>query len=214
MIILLDHYFYLVITREEPLSNIPSRCAGKLKRLNESYVIILSTLLGVLLLIILLQALILRLRRLIASRFYPRRERKRIAYLYYKLLEERKMFYKSVIEKMNNFSEKNETLNRLDAVLVLCNNFSWIKTLFEFVGVSIQRCSVCGTGLNRKYLHCDTEDCGVYYCRTCFWDLENKCLGCMSNSKMTSRSSSMSGQSQRRKNDYVKPVWRYFFSIA
>lgn len=206
MIILLDHYFYLVITREEPLSNIPSRCAGKLKRLNESYVIILSTLLGVLLLIILLQAFILRLRRLIASRFYPRRERKRIAYLYYKLLEERKMFYKSVIEKMNNFSEENETLIRLDAVLVLCNNFSWVKTLFEFVGVSIQRCSVCGTGLNRKYLHCDTEDCGVYYCRTCFWDLENKCLGCMSNSKMTSRSSSMSGQSQRRKNDYVKPV--------
>ncbi|XP_022792818.1 DC-STAMP domain-containing protein 2-like [Stylophora pistillata] len=206
IIIFLDHYFYLVITREEPRSNIPGRCDGTLKRLNESYVIVLSTLLGVLLLIIILQAFILRLRRLIASRFYPRRERKRIAYLYYKLLEERKLFYKSVIENMNNFSEENETLNKLDAVLVLCNNFSWIKAVFEFVGVSVQRCSVCGTGLSRKYLHCDTEDCEVFYCRTCFWDLENKCLGCMSNSKMTSRSSSMSGQSQRRKNDYVKPV--------
>lgn len=206
MIILLDHYFYVVISQEEPLSNISKRCDGKLKRLNESYIIILSTLLGVLLLIIFLQAFILRLRRLIASRFYPRRERKRIAYLYYKLLEERKMFYKSVIENMNNFSEETETLNRLDAVLVLCNNFSWIKVVLEFVGVSIRTCAVCGTGLNKKYLHCDTEDCGVIYCRTCFWDLENKCLGCMSNSKMTSRSSSLSGQSQRRKNDFVKPV--------
>ncbi|KAJ7365372.1 DC-STAMP-like protein [Desmophyllum pertusum] len=207
MVILLDHYFYLVVTNEEPQSNIHKRCInGDLKSLDMVYVIILSTLLGILLLIILLQAFILRLRRLITSRFYPRRERKRIAYLYYKLLEERKTFYKSVIENMNNFSEETEMLNRLDAVLVLCNNFSWIKAVFEFVGINIRRCAVCGTGLNRKYLYCDTEDCDVIYCRTCFWDLENKCLGCMRNSKMTSRSSSLSGQSQRRKNDYVKPV--------
>lgn len=206
MVILLDHYFYVVVTNEEPQSNIHKRCEGDLKSLDMTYVIILSTLLGILLLIILLQAFILRLRRLITSRFYPRRERKRIAYLYYKLLEERKTFYKSVIENMNNFSEETEMLNRLDAVLVLCNNFSWIKAVFEFVGINIRRCAVCGTGLNRKYLYCDTEDCDVIYCRTCFWDLENKCLGCMRNSKMTSRSSSLSGQSQRRKNDYVKPV--------
>lgn len=207
MVILLDHYFYVVITGdEEPQSNISKRCNGNLKRLKKTYIIILSTLLGILLLIILLQAFILRLRRVISSRFYPRRERKRIAYLYYKLLEERKTFYKSVIESMNNFSEENEMLNRLDAVLVLCNTFSWIKAVFEFVGVNIRRCAVCGTGLNKKYLYCDTEDCDVIYCRTCFWDLENKCLGCMRSSKMTSRSSSFSGQSQKRKNDYVKPV--------
>lgn len=206
IIILLDYFFYVVITKEEPQSNILKRCNGHLKRPQELYTIVLSTLLGVLLLIILLQPFVLRLRRLIASRFYPRRERKRIAYLYYKLLEERKTFYKSVIENMNNFSEETEMLNRLDAVLVLCNNFSWIKKVLEFVGVNIRRCAVCGAGLNKKYLFCDTEDCDVIYCRTCFWDLENKCLGCMRNSKMTSRSSSLSGQSQRKKNDYVKPV--------
>lgn len=207
MIILLDHYFYVVITGDdEAQSNIFKRCNGDLKRLKKTYVIILSTLLGVLLLIILLQAFILRLRRLISSRFYPRRERKRIAYLYYKLLEERKTFYKSVIESMNNFSEETEMLNRLDAVLVLCNTFSWVKAVFEFVGINIRRCAVCGTGLNKKYLYCDTEDCDVIYCRTCFWDLENKCLGCMRSSKMTSRSSSLNGQSQKKKNDYVKPV--------
>lgn len=206
IIILLDYFFYVVITKEEPQSNILKRCNGHLKRPQELYTIVLSTLLGVLLLIILLQPFVLRLRRLIASRFYPRRERKRIAYLYYKLLEERKTFYKSVIENMNNFSEETEMLNRLDAVLVLCNNFSWIKKVLEFVGVNIRRCAVCGAGLNKKYLFCDTEDCDVIYCRTCFWDLENKCLGCMRNSKMTSRSSSLSGQSQRKRNDYVKPV--------
>ena len=207
MIILLDHFFYVVITGdEEARSNISKRCNGDLKRLKKTYVIILATLLGVLLLIILLQAFILRLRRLISSRFYPRRERKRIAYLYYKLLEERKTFYKSVIESMNNFSEETEMLNRLDAVLVLCNTFSWVKVVFEFVGINIRRCAVCGTGLNKKYIYCDTEDCDVIYCRTCFWDLENKCLGCMRSSKMTSRSSSLSGQSQKKKNDYVKPV--------
>ena len=206
MVILLDYFFYVVITREEPQSNISEQCNGNLKRPREQYTIILSTLLGVLLLIILIQAFVLRLRRLISSRFYPRRERKRIAYLYYKLLEERKNFYKSVIENMNNFSEETEMLNRLDAVLVLCNNFSWIKRLLEFVGVNLRRCAVCGVGLNRKYLLCDTEDCDVIYCRTCFWDLENKCLGCMRSSKMTSRSSSFNGQSQRKKNDYVKPV--------
>lgn len=207
MIILLDYYFYVVVTGdEEAHSNISERCNGDLKRLKKTYIVVLSSLLGILLLIILLQAFILRLRRLISSRFYPRRERKRIAYLYYKLLEERKTFYKSVIESMNNFSEESEMLNRLDAVLVLCNTFSWVKAVFEFVGVDIRRCAVCGTGLNKKYLYCDTEDCDVIYCRTCFWDLENKCLGCMRSSKMNSRSSSFSGQSQKRKNDYVKPV--------
>ena len=207
VIILLDHYFYVVITGDEEVqSNIYKRCNGDLKRLKKTYIIILSSLLGILLLIILLQAFILRLRRVISARFYPRRERKRIAYLYYKLLEERKTFYKSVIESMNNFSEETEMLNRLDAVLVLCNTFSWVKAVFEFVGINIRRCAVCGTGLNKKYLYCDTEDCGVIYCRTCFWDLENKCLGCMRSSKMTSCSSSLSGQSQKRKNDYVKPV--------
>ena len=207
MVILLDHFFYVVITADKEVqANISKRCNGDLKRLKMMYVIILSTLLGILLLIILLQAFLLRLRRLISSRFYPRRERKRIAYLYYKLLEERKTFYKSVIESMNNFSEETEMLNRLDAVLVLCNTFSWVKAVFEFVGIDIRRCAVCGTGLNKKYLYCDTEDCDVIYCRTCFWDLENKCLGCMRSSKMTSRSSSLSGQSQKRKNDYVKPV--------
>ena len=207
MIILLDHYFFVVITGDKEVrSNISKRCNGDLKKLKKTYIIILSSLLGILLLIILLQAFILRLRRLISSRFYPRRERKRIAYLYYKLLEERKTFYKSVIESMNNFSEETEMLNRLDAVLVLCNTFSWVKAVFEFVGIDIRRCAVCGTGLNKKYLYCDTEDCDVIYCRTCFWDLENKCLGCMRSSKMTSCSSSLSGQSQKRKNDYVKPV--------
>ena len=206
MFILLDHFFYVVITKREPQSNTAEECHGKLKSPQEFYTITLSTLLGVLLLIILLQPFALRLRRLISSRFYPRREKKRIAYLYYKLLEKRKTFYKSVIENMNNFSEETEILNRLDAVLVLCNNFSWLKTVLEFVGVNIRRCAVCGAGVNRKYIFCDTEDCDVIYCRTCFWDLENKCLGCMSSSKMTSRSSSLSGQSQRRKNDYVKPV--------
>ena len=206
MIIPLDHFFYVVISNEEPQSNILKKCNGNLKRPQEMYTIIISTLLGVLLLLILLQPFVLRLRRLISSRFYHRRERKRIAYLYYRLLEERKTFYKSVIENMNNFNEETVMLNSLDAVLVLCNHFSWIKTVLEFVGVNIRRCAVCGSGLNKKYLVCDTEDCGVIYCRTCFWDLENKCLGCMSNSKMTSRSSSLSGQSQRKKNDYVKPV--------
>lgn len=206
MLILLDHFFYVVITKREPQSNTAEECHAKLKSPQEFYTITLSTLLGVLLLIILLQPFALRLRRLISSRFYPRREKKRIAYLYYKLLEKRKTFYKSVIENMNNFSEETEILNRLDAVLVLCNNFSWLKTVLEFVGVNIRRCAVCGAGVNRKYIFCDTEDCDVIYCRTCFWDLENKCLGCMSSSKMTSRSSSLSGQSQRKKNDYVKPV--------
>lgn len=205
-VVLLDYFFYVVITNEEPQSNISKKCDGDLESPQELYTIVLSALLGVLLLIILLQPFMLRLRRLISSRFYPRRERKRIAYLYYKLLEERKTFYRAVIENMNNFAEETDMFNRLDAVLVLCNNFSWFKKVLEFVGVNLRRCSVCGTGLSKKYLFCDTGDCDVIYCRTCFWDLENKCLGCMRSSKMTSRSSSLSGQSQRKKNDYIKSV--------
>ena len=74
MLILLDHFFYVVITNREPQSDTAEVCHGKLKSPQEFYTITLSTPLGVLLLIILLQPFALRLRRLISSRFYPRRE--------------------------------------------------------------------------------------------------------------------------------------------
>lgn len=65
---------------------------------------------------------------------------------------------------MNNFFEEMEMFNRLDVVLVLCNIFSWVKVVFEFVGINICWCVVCGIGLNKKYFYCDIEDCDVIYC--------------------------------------------------
>lgn len=65
---------------------------------------------------------------------------------------------------MNNFVEEMDMFNRLDVVLVFCNNFSWFKKVLEFVGVNFCRCFVCGIGFSKKYLFCDIGDCDVIYC--------------------------------------------------
>lgn len=177
-------------------------CAPLVLPLEDYYVIVLSVLLGLLLLMILIQPYVLRLRHYIASRLYRRRERKRIAYLYYRLLEERKAFFKSVIDNINTENEENYAMDHLDAVRVLAWNFQTMETIFSLVGVSLRRCMVCGRGLNRKYVYCETDTCESIYCRTCFYDLGNRCLGCMRDSNPLSRSSSfIQGSSRKRKTD-------------
>ena len=213
LFLLVDLLFYQAITDKEPTLNTNSNrttlfgCEAQLKSPDESHTIIISALLGLLFFLILFQAYVLRLRRYIASCTYPTRERKRVTYLYYKLLEDRKAFYKSTIEKINSVSEENDMLSRLDTVLVLSRHFPALGKVFQFLGVSLTKCVVCETGLNRKRIICDTEGCGAVYCRTCFWDLESNCLGCMGNSNTMSPSWSFTGGPEnRKKNDYAKKV--------
>ena len=211
LFLLSDAFFYHAITSKEPgldaRTNASSPgCGLDLKAPDREYTVITSVLLGLLLLIILLQPYALRLRRYIASRFYRTRERKRVTYLYYKLLEERKKFFKVTIEKINSVSEENEMLRRLDATLVLARRFPALGKVMEFVGFSLNRCMVCGTGLNRKYVTCETEECGAVYCRTCFWDVESNCLGCMSSSRLSSPPCSTAETAERKKSDHVRQV--------
>lgn len=225
--ILCDYYLYYVVSKEDttegsPMKNTNTnstntttttsnttseaaavvRCLPLVLPLDEYYVIVISLLLGLLLLMIVIQSYVLRLRHFIASHLYHRRERKRIAYVYYKLLEERKAFYKAVIDNINMESEENYAMDRLDAVRVLAWNFTPMEKLFSILGVSLRKCMVCNRGLNRQYVYCDTDNCESIYCRTCFWDLGNKCLGCMRDSNPVTRSSSfIQGSSRKRKAD-------------
>lgn len=199
--ILFDYFFFLAITEGQKTFPINSRengtagtvvsgylheCNIQLNPPSQWYVVVLSVLLGVLLLMILIQSHMLRLRRFVARRFYPRRERKRVAYLYYKILEERRSFVKAVIGRINSQMDEKETLKRLDVMLVLANHFHTMDWLFTTLRLGTKSCMVCGTSLNNKYIFCDNDTCEAVYCRTCFWDLENKCLGCMCGSKAAS----------------------------
>ncbi|KAK3740060.1 hypothetical protein QZH41_002191 [Actinostola sp. cb2023] len=171
--ILCDYYLYYTLTRESDTQEFSPKqsnnatnttttsnatvsaavagiaCAPLVLPLEQYYVVVISVLLGLLLLMILFQPYVLRLRHYIASRLYRRRERKRIAYVYYKLLEERKAFYKAVIDNINTESEANYAMDQLDAVRVLAWNFQTMEKVFSVLGVSLRSCMVCGRGLNR-----------------------------------------------------------------
>ena len=213
--ILFDYFFYRAIadewetspadasgneTASTSVSGYPEECSLKLTPPSQWYVIVLPVLLGGLLLMIFLQAHVLRLRRFVTRRFYPRRERKRVAYLYYKILEDRRSFVKAVIGRINSKVDENEMLKELDVAMVLANHFQTMDWLFTTLHLGTKSCMVCGTGLNKKYIFCESESCEAVYCRTCFWDLENKCLGCMCGSKAASV---LSSDSFRRNNSVV-----------
>ncbi|XP_032227232.1 DC-STAMP domain-containing protein 2-like [Nematostella vectensis] len=216
IIILVDYYVYFTITSKKQSQQLKDESLNKTNTTTEAgpvvpvcirevhplsyvYLVVISTLLGLLLLMITIQPYVLRLRHYIASKLYRRRERKRIAYLYYKILEERKAFLKEVIDKINLRSEENHAMDSLDSVRVLAWNFGPVETVLTGIGVNLRECMVCGRGLNRKYIYCETESCEAIYCRTCFWDLENKCLGCMRNSNPVSRSSSCNSGNGKKK---------------
>ena len=204
LLLLGDYFFYQAITRHEPgmdtrTNGTLSGCDAGLKIPDEEYTVVITSLLSVLLMLIVLQPYALRLRRYIAGRLYKTRERTRVTYLYYKILEERKAFYKSTIEKINRSSEENAALKRLDAVLVLAQRFPALGKVLGFIGFSLERCMVCGTRLSRKYVICDTKNCNAVYCRMCFWDVESNCLGCLSRRTRLSTGARHDGN----ENDYV-----------
>lgn len=213
--VLFDYFFYRAVsegqksppenaekngTTSGKVNGYPPECNLQLIPPLEWYVIVLSALLGVLLLMILLQSHVLRLRRFVTRRFYPRRERKRVAFLYYKILEERRSFVKAVIARINSKVDENEMLKELDIMHVLANHFHAMDWLFTTLRLGTKSCMVCGTSLNSKYIFCENDSCEAVYCRTCFWDLENKCLGCMCGSKAASV---LSSDSFRRNDSSV-----------
>ncbi|XP_003475422.1 E3 ubiquitin-protein ligase DCST1 [Cavia porcellus] len=134
---------------------------------------------GLLLCLCLAQAFGYRLRRVIAAFFFPKREKKRVLFLYNELLRKREAFTKlrraAIVRRAQQQRAPRhhlvDTLHRRCPVLR-----RWLR----------RRCVVCQAPETPESYVCPTPDCQVVYCRSCWDDMRQKCPVCTPREELSS----------------------------
>ncbi|XP_076439279.1 E3 ubiquitin-protein ligase DCST1-like [Babylonia areolata] len=127
---------------------------------------------------ILLEAYGLRLRRLICSFFYRKREKRRVLYLYNEMLKKRKGYLRHmrhrVRKQIRNRKLKGQT-NVLTALKLqfprLCCCLRWLKS-------SRDSCLICQEPEGKGFQRCPTPGCNWGYCAECWKDIKRRCYAC------------------------------------
>uniref|UniRef100_A0A8C0PCT2 DC-STAMP domain containing 1 n=2 Tax=Canis lupus familiaris TaxID=9615 RepID=A0A8C0PCT2_CANLF len=134
---------------------------------------------GLLLCLCLLQAFAYRLRRVIAAFYFPKREKKRILFLYNDLLRKRAAFTKlrraAIVRRAQQQKPPHRGLAAvLDRRCPLLRR--WLR----------QRCVVCQAPQTPEAYLCPTPDCGAVYCQSCWDDMRRRCPACTPREELSS----------------------------
>ncbi|XP_065084574.1 protein sneaky [Ochlerotatus camptorhynchus] len=126
--------------------------------------------------LVLNEAYINRMRRLICCWFYPKREKQRILYLYNRMLKRRKGLQRLLAERLREYiramkyGSRLGFLDRLAFFFPLC--CGWIRIIHR------KYCSVCGCKEAKDLYECDSYKCFLVYCEECWQDLKQTCMAC------------------------------------
>ncbi|XP_017139392.1 protein sneaky [Drosophila miranda] len=118
----------------------------------------------------------LRLRRVICSYFYHKREKQRILFLYNAMLRERL----TVFASMRRSAEMNLATRRvhdnLNVLLRLRLRWPGLCGCLQHLNWAKRRCLICDAIEDRDFELC--AGCGLPYCRECRVVLNNVCIQC------------------------------------
>ncbi|XP_022346910.1 DC-STAMP domain-containing protein 1 [Enhydra lutris kenyoni] len=134
---------------------------------------------GLLLCLCLLQAFAYRLRRVIAAFYFPKREKKRVLFLYNELLRKRAAFTQlrraAILRRAR---EQKAPRPRLADVLHRRCPLArrWLR----------RRCVVCQAPETPAAYVCPTPDCAAVYCRPCWDDVRRRCPACTPREELSS----------------------------
>ncbi|XP_069074496.1 E3 ubiquitin-protein ligase DCST1 isoform X1 [Pleurodeles waltl] len=123
-------------------------------------------------LLCIVQAYMHRIRRAIATFFFPKREKKRILFLYNEMLR-RRGFY--VINVKKRIMARARRQRRMKTVAPgplhrFFARFKWFKR---------KRCIVCKAKQNKNSVVCNNEECETVYCLLCWADMGKVCYACL-----------------------------------
>ncbi|XP_008046785.1 DC-STAMP domain-containing protein 1 isoform X1 [Carlito syrichta] len=134
---------------------------------------------GLLVCLCLLQAFGYRLRRVIVAFYFPKREKKRILFLYNELLRKRAAFTKlrrAVIVRRAR-QQKAPRHHLVDMLHRRCPLLRrWLR----------RRCVVCLAPETPESYVCPTLDCQAVYCRSCWDDMRRRCPVCTPREELSS----------------------------
>ncbi|XP_065924882.1 E3 ubiquitin-protein ligase DCST1 [Magallana gigas] len=132
--------------------------------------------------LMLFQAYGLRLRRVICSFFYRKREKKRILFMYNELLKKRKGFLKHLRKKVLKEAKKFQLSRDSSILSAFAQTFPRLAFLVKCFQRSKKTCLVCGDVEKKKmveFVPCPTPGCNFSYCPECWVDCRNQCYACM-----------------------------------
>ncbi|XP_014744805.1 PREDICTED: DC-STAMP domain-containing protein 2-like [Sturnus vulgaris] len=127
--------------------------------------------LGALVLLCLVQVYPFRLRRAIASFYFPKREKTRVLFLYNRLLLQRKTLLYLQRGRVARQARQPPGLGTM--LLQRCRQrWPWLRRCLP------QRCTLCRTPETPQHEHCPNPDCVALYCERCWREMGMICPAC------------------------------------
>ncbi|XP_065276454.1 E3 ubiquitin-protein ligase DCST1 [Emys orbicularis] len=127
--------------------------------------------LGALVLLCLGQVYAHRLRRVIAAFYFPKREKKRVLFLYNELLRKRQAFVRLQRRRIARHARRHQAFEKP----LLERFYLWCPLLRRCLR---RYCVLCGSPESRTSQPCPTPTCGTIYCRPCWRDMGQVCFAC------------------------------------
>ncbi|KAM9324989.1 E3 ubiquitin-protein ligase DCST1 [Gastrophryne carolinensis] len=112
-----------------------------------------------------------RLRRVVAAFYFPKREKRRVIFLYNEQLRKREE-YKEVKKKQIRARALIGRRLRKSTMGVLYRYCSCLRKIIQ------RHCIVCDQSERKTSYVCPTPNCETVYCRQCWRDMEKFCFAC------------------------------------
>ncbi|XP_043467285.1 protein sneaky-like [Leptopilina heterotoma] len=122
-----------------------------------------------------------RMRRVICSFFYRKREKRRVLYLYNESTRKRFGYLRFMKAKVKNLVRTRNLEKDIDLWLGLRKRYPKIFGWLQFFACAREKCLVCEETEPRKepkFRKCDTPGCPFLHCQECWRDVGEICLAC------------------------------------
>nr|XP_022310045.1 DC-STAMP domain-containing protein 1-like [Crassostrea virginica] len=131
--------------------------------------------------LMLFQSYGLRLRRVVCSFFYRKREKKRTLFMYNEMLKRRKGFLKHLRKKVRKEARRLQLTRDTSALLALKRLCPRLEVLLKCCKGAKLKCLVCEDveSKKQKFVPCPTPGCNFTYCPECWLDCRETCYACL-----------------------------------
>ncbi|XP_078487217.1 E3 ubiquitin-protein ligase DCST1-like isoform X2 [Ciona intestinalis] len=135
---------------------------------------------GVLLLTTLGDAYALRLRHVVASLAYRRREKNRIIFLYSDVMRRRKNHLYHVRMTVQKLAQNFRLRQRHSILTAMRVRSETLDKIFAVLGIGSSRCLICEVKETKSspLVKCDDDKCHVMYCTVCWGEVGECCWAC------------------------------------
>ncbi|GAV02494.1 hypothetical protein RvY_13053-1 [Ramazzottius varieornatus] len=133
---------------------------------------------ALILLLLYFEAYGLRLRRMVCSFFFPKREKQRILSLYNGTMKRRAGYARTVRHQVRRLARERHLTMEWDTWTALLNQCPLFCFWLKWVGKGKTTCVACREEEDETFHFCDTPGCNFAYCPSCWEDLRRHCYAC------------------------------------